>query len=176
MKPLKNSIQPNEPAICDEVYSRIAKFVLSEKVCNIAGHTHNGEFIARPLYTAHADGKGNIYFFISSAMQEIKDILQEDYVYLLYSFRSQHLKIKGRATILADKNDCLEQYWNPYLSIYFPEGPRKLQLLQVNIIEAVLWSDHHATSETLIAEKQQDESLNDTREPASLKLLLNRAS
>jgi general stress protein 26 len=102
--------------------------------------------------------------------------MQEDGIDLLYNSKSKHLKIKGRTTLLSQKNNCVEEYWNPYLSIYYPEGPKKLQLIKVNIVEAVIWNDHHTSGETLIEEKIQEENAIEVKEHTKLKLLLNKAS
>jgi general stress protein 26 len=102
----------------------------------------DGPMTARPMSTAHIDDDGTLWFFTNEYSGKVEEISDKNEVLISYASKSEnaYVVVNGIAT-LTDDREKIEEFWNPVMKAWFPEGlnDKKILLIKVEGTEAEYW-------------------------------------
>ncbi len=126
----------------DKNISVLKELVEKVRICLMTTIDERGKFNSRPMATAAVEEDGSIWFFTNAYSSKSEEISADNEVSLGYSDPSSntYIYVNGKAE-LVDDGVKKENYFNPAVKAWFPEGlddPR-LILLKVTPSVAEYW-------------------------------------
>lgn len=110
--------------------------------CMLTTVDEDGTLRSRPMSTQDAEFDGDLWFFTSDATPKAREVQRERQVNVSYADigKQVYVSVSGTATLVHDRAR-MEQYWNPALKIWFPDGLETpdLALMKVNVSKAEYW-------------------------------------
>ena len=102
----------------------------------------DGTLRSRPMVTQDAEFDGILWFFTSSMSATSDEIQHDRDVNVSYADhgKMRYVSVSGKALLVRDRKK-MEEYWNPALKAWFPDGleTKDLALLQVKPVKAEYW-------------------------------------
>ena len=112
------------------------------RVAGLITHSDQEGLKGRPMGTAKVEEDGTLWFFTNEYSAKVSEISKNDEVFLSYTSMSanSYVMIKGSAE-LNDDRDKMEEFWNPAMKAWFPDGldDPKLFLLKVKPDHIEFW-------------------------------------
>lgn len=108
---------PNEAIPAERVWEIIKAIDIAMLV------TRSGQVLqGRPMSTIPKPDEDLIYILTEAHSSAAKDIQYDGQVLLSYQGGSDHVALRGTASVNPDK-DLVKRLWNPGASIFWPDGP-----------------------------------------------------
>jgi general stress protein 26 len=124
-----------------ETIEKLSKMIHKVKVAMLVTMGSDGKFRSRPMTTQERDFDGDLWFFVSSDADVVKEIEHEPEVNVAYSEDGNFVSVSGIAEIVTD-DQKKRDLWHPELKVWFegkePEDAAVL-LIKVSASEAAYW-------------------------------------
>jgi general stress protein 26 len=108
----------------------------------------NGILRSRPMSTQDFEFDGDLWFFTSDKTHKVEEIEKDNRVNVSYAKPEDnvYVSISGTAKLVKDRQK-IEEFWNPILKAWFPEGldDPTLALLKISVEEAEYWDSPSST-------------------------------
>lgn len=102
----------------------------------------DGTLRSRPMVTQDVEFDGILWFFASSLSATADEVQHERDVNVSFADhgKTRYVSVSGKALLVRDRKK-MEEYWNPMLKAWFPDGleTQDLALLQVKPVKAEYW-------------------------------------
>lgn len=112
------------------------------KIAMLTTVDEDGTLRSRPMGTQDAEFDGDLWFFTSDTSPKANEVRREQQVNVSYADpgSNRYVSVSGRASLVHDKAK-MEQYWNPILKVWFPDGldTPDIALLRVRVEKAEYW-------------------------------------
>ena len=124
-----------------ETIEKLSKMIHKVKVAMLVTMGSDGKFRSRPMTTQEQDFDGDLWFFVSSDADVVKEIKHEPEVNVAYSEDGNFVSVSGVAEIVTD-DQKKRDLWHPELKVWFegkePED-KEVLLIHVTATEAAYW-------------------------------------
>lgn len=125
-----------------DAIEKLRELIKDIDFCMFTTVDEDGTLRSRPMSTQDAEFDGDLWFFTSDATPKAQEVQRERQVNVSYADTGKHVyvSVSGTATLVHDRAK-MEQYWNPALKIWFPEGLETpdLALIKVSVSKAEYW-------------------------------------
>ena len=128
----------------NEALKKFKDLVEDIKICMMITRDRNGKASARPMANARVDDDGSVWFFTNEFSGKIKEISQENEIFLTYASPATNAYVAFNAkVILNDDKNKIEELWKPDMKAWFSEGKEdpKILLIHATPIEAEYWDN-----------------------------------
>ena len=102
----------------------------------------DGTLRSRPMYVQQLSGDDNLWFFTREDSGKVQEIMHDKDINLSFSEtgNNRYVSVSGRAQTVDDMNKK-EEFWNPMLKAWFPDGldDPNLLLLKVKPSQGEYW-------------------------------------
>ena len=126
----------------NEDFLKLESLIEDIKIAMLITKGVNGKNTGRPMNTAQLDDDGEIWFFTNEFADQVKEVSDNNEVFLSYASPSKnsYVAINGTATLVNDKSK-MAVLWKEIYKVWFPEGLNdpKIMLLKVTPNEVEYW-------------------------------------
>ena len=125
-----------------EAIAKLRDLMKDIKFAMLTTVDQDGSLRSRPMGTLDVEFDGDLWFFTSDVSPKAREVQQERQVNVSFADPGKQLyvSVSGTGSLVHDRAK-MEQYWNPMLKAWFPDGLETpdLALLKINVDKAEYW-------------------------------------